>query len=527
MKGRATPVGGGKLVGGAAVLAVGSVIAKVVGAFYRVPLTNILGAEGIGMYQLVFPVFALFTTLATSGIPVALSRIVAEKKAMGQETKKYLASALVALLAVCALAGIFIASLSGVLARAQGNPLTAAGYVTVAPAIFFVGLIAGMRGWFQGEMYMLPTALSNVIEQLVKLGAGIGLALAFADRGIAAAVCGALLGVTVSEITAAAYLVAVYAVRSRKQPARECLRLRRDEAAGMFRVAFPFALLGVIMPLGTFLDSLVIVNALKWSGVGTAAATAQYGLYSGPVASLVNTPVVAIMSLAVAVVPSVSVSRADRDVAAIITKSRMSIKLVYLVGVPAALFFVLFGRSILSVLYPSLPATNLALAANLLSVQAFGVVLVGATQIYISLLQGLDRTVSAVKSLIVSLIVKLVLSLALVRYIGIVGASVASVAMSAVSLLLLGVSFRRLTDVHEEKNIAKVLLAGVIMALAGIAVREYVPAGVAVLAAGAAVCGVAYIWLTTLFGVFSEEELLSLPFGSKFVRFRRAVRFWE
>ena len=527
MRARGAAVGGGKLVGGAAILAAGSIIAKIIGAFYRVPLTNILGAEGIGMYQLVFPVFALFTTLSSSGIPVALSRIVAEKKAAGQETKKYLVSALLSLLAVSALSGILIASLSGVLARLQGNPSTASGYVVVAPAVFFVGAIAAFRGWFQGEMYMVPTAVSNVIEQVVKLGAGIGLALALADRGVVAAVCGALLGVTLSEAVAAVYLTIVYAVRSRRRPARECLRLSKDEARGMFRVAFPFALLGVIMPLGTFLDSLIIVNALGWGGVATEAATAQYGLYSGPVASLVNAPVIAIMSLAMAVVPSVSLSRADRDVAAVVAKSRMSIKLVYLVGVPAALFFVLFGGSILSVLYPALPADSVALAANLLSVQALGVVLVGATQIYISLLQGLDRTFSAVKSLFVALVVKVALSLVLVRYMGIMGASVASVAMSAVSLVLLGVSFRRLTDIHEEKSIAKVLSAGVIMALAGITVREYVPAGVAAVAAGAAVCAVAYVWLTTLFGVFSEDELRSLPFGSKFVRFRRAVRFWD
>lgn len=527
MRARGATAGGGKLVGGAAILAAGSIIAKIIGAFYRVPLTNILGAEGIGMYQLVFPVFALFTTLSTSGIPVALSRIVAEKRAEGRETKKYLVSALISLLAVSALAGILIASLSGVLARVQGNPTTASGYLVIAPAVFFVGVIAALRGWFQGEIYMVPTALSNVIEQLVKLGAGIGFAIAFADRGVVAAVCGALLGVTLSEAVAAVYLVVVYAVRSRKRPVRECLRLSRDEARGMFRVAFPFALLGVIMPLGTFLDSLIIVNALKWGGVATEAATAQYGLYSGPVASLVNAPVIAIMSLAMAVVPSVSLSRADRDLAAIITKSRMSIKLVYLVGVPAALFFVLFGRSILSVLYPALPAASISLAANLLSVQAFGVVLVGATQIYISLLQGLDKTMWAVKSLFAALVVKVVLSLVLVRYTGILGASAASIAMSTVSLILLGVSFRRLTDIHEEKSIAKVLLAGVIMALVGITVREYVPAGVAAIAAGAAVCAVAYIWLTTLFGVFSEEELRSLPFGGKLARFRRAVRFWD
>lgn len=151
----------GKLVGGAAVLAVGSIIAKLIGAFYRVPLTNILGAEGMGIYQLVFPVYALFMTLSTAGIPTALSRIVAEHRARGEGAKKYLAAALLTLVALSALAGILVTALSRVLAEWQGNPAAAGGYVAIAPAIFFVGVIAGLRGWFQGEMYMLPTALST------------------------------------------------------------------------------------------------------------------------------------------------------------------------------------------------------------------------------------------------------------------------------------------------------------------------------------------------------------------------------
>lgn len=76
-----------RITSGAAVLAIGSVVAKMLGALYRVPLTNILGAEGMGMYQLIFPVYALFMVLATAGIPTALSRIVAEKRALGEPTK--------------------------------------------------------------------------------------------------------------------------------------------------------------------------------------------------------------------------------------------------------------------------------------------------------------------------------------------------------------------------------------------------------------------------------------------------------
>ena len=97
---------GNGLMSGASVLATGSVIAKVIGALYRIPLTNVLGAEGMGMYQLVFPVFALFMVLSSAGVPTALSRIVAEKRALGEGVKKYLFASLSALSALISAASI-------------------------------------------------------------------------------------------------------------------------------------------------------------------------------------------------------------------------------------------------------------------------------------------------------------------------------------------------------------------------------------------------------------------------------------
>lgn len=233
------------------------------------------------------------------------------------------------------------------------------------------------------------------------------------------------------------------------------------------------------------------------------------------------------VSLAIAVVPSVSLSRVEHDIKAIMTKSRLSLKLVYLIGVPVALFFIVFGRNMLSLMYPALSDAEIAVSAGLLSVSSLGIVMTGATQIYISLLQGLDRTYSAVKSLFAAIIVKLVLSIVLVRYWGIVGAAVASVAMSATSLVALNLIFSSLTGLRMEKNIAQILASGVIMALIGVVVREYVPTDIGVIAAGIAVSAFVYGWLTTLFGVFSEEEFLSLPFGARLVKIRRIVRFWE
>ncbi len=203
----------GHMLSGAAVLAIGSVLAKVLGALYRVPLTNILGAEGMGMYQLVFPVFALFMVLSTAGIPTALSRMVAEKRAEGAPTKKYLVSAIIVLATLGTLLAILTFALSGQLARWQGNAETRTGFMIVAPTLILVSLIAGFRGWFQGEMYMLPTAVSNIIEQVVKLAVGIGLSVALLPRGVTAAVNGALLGIALSEACALAYLIITFLVR--------------------------------------------------------------------------------------------------------------------------------------------------------------------------------------------------------------------------------------------------------------------------------------------------------------------------
>ena len=351
------------------------------------------------------------------------------------------------------LAGGLITALSHVFARWQGNPAAAGGYAVIAPAVFFAGLVAGFRGWFQGEMYMLPTALSGIVEQLVKLGVGVGLAAALAPRGQNAAVMGAIAGVTVSEFAAACYLAVTCAVRRKKKGGmREGLRLSAAERRAMFRTAAPIALLGVIVPLGAVFDSLIVVNALKWGGADTASATAMYGLYSGPVTSLVNLPVVAAMSLAIAVVPSVSASREERDLGGILAKSRMSVE----AGLSHRRAVVAFshgvGRDILALIYPSLSSAELSTAAKLLAVAAFGVVLTGATQIYVSLLQALDKTKALIISLSFAVLVKVALSLSLVSRIGVMGAAVAGVGMSAVSLVAVTVTFRRLTGVGSEKK---------------------------------------------------------------------------
>lgn len=563
-----------RMFSGAAVLLVGSVVAKMLGALYRIPLTNILGAEGMGMYQLVFPVYALFMVLATAGIPTSLSRTVAEKRALGENVKKYFAVAMCALLVLGLAFGLLMGALSDVLAKRQGNADTRFGFLIIAPAITFVCVISGFRGYFQGQMYMLPTALSNVVEQVVKLAVGIGASYALAKRGVIYAVCGALFGVTASEIVTAAYMGVTYFVRSKKGKREQLVarvslqesdlqsgidkdvlqdetiaqcsekadnsdgrsrstkkarfeRVSRAELKGMLKVALPIAAVAALMPLSSFFDSILIVNMLKAFGLKQGVATAQYGIISGPVNSLINMPVVAIMSLAVAVVPSVSASRATRDIDGVMLKSSLCVRLAYLLGIAFAFYLAVFARNVIGALYPALSEQNAVVAVNVLRITAANVVFLSVMQIYVSLLQAVDKTKYAVFSLIASIIVKIVLDVVLTRYIGINGAAIASLALPVVAYFCTLVSYYKICGLRLEKNVGLNLLSGVIMALCGIAVGSFIKNDIASLAIGFVVCAVVYVWLAFLFNLVGKDDIPHLPLKKLLWALHRTIRFWE
>ena len=511
---------------GATVLAVGGIVAKLLGALYRVPLTNILGAEGMGLYQLVFPVYALFMMLSTVGIPTALSRIVAEQRAKGEPAKKYLFACMLTLVTLSTVSAILVFSLAKYIAISQGNAMAYKGFWIIAPSLVFVGAIAGFRGWFQGEMYMLPTAMSNIIEQVVKLAVGLTLSAVFAKRGVLYAVYGALLGVTASEFVALAYMFVTYIAKTRRTE-KESLKFSKPEARDVFKTAFPIAIVSILLPLSNFFDSIVIVNMLKLFGLSQDVATAQYGLLSGPVSSLVNMPVVVTLSLAIAVVPSVSASRVERDADAIMMKSRLGVKTTYLVSIPFAIFFIVFGKDIITSIYPRLTEEQVDIASKLLMLSSFNVVTLSVMQIYISLLQAVDKTKMAVLSLVCAVIVKTVLQIVLTIYYGILGSCIANVSLGIVALFVSVICYFQVCGLHLEKSVGINLIVGVIMGLAGLVVERYVANGIVACVVGFFVCLAVYTFGVFALGLIGKEEIEFLPASKLLARLHRVIRFWE
>ena len=510
-------------VGGAVVIAVTAVAAKAIGALYRIPLTAVIGAEGIGMYQLIFPVYALFITLTSGAASASVSRLVAETLAKGENPSRYLKTALAVFSAAGAAGALLLAALSGTIAGLQGNGLAVAGYFALSPAVFFVAVSSAMKGYYQGFMEMRPSAFVQIAEQLLKLVIGLMLSRYFFKFGLAAAVAGAALGVTLSEIGGAVFLSA-------------CMPLLKGKTAGLspcrdncakkiVSLSVPILLGGITIPAGFFVDSLIMVNLLKYTGLSTAAATAQYGLLSGTVSSIVNMPSVIIVALAVAVMPTVSKSRTDRDLEAVILKSATSIKLALIVGLPATVLCFALADNILPLLYPTLGAAEIKLAAVLLKISSLGIA--ASAQMYIlnALLQALDKTYVPLKNMLAALAVKTVITVTVTLKAGIAGAAIAVVVMNVLTTILNANYLNALVGKNLKlvKNVSEIMLSGVIITIVALPLSAInVGNAVNIIITSLSVAAV-YLLCLMAFKVFDKTELEGLPLGKLAAKFYRKV----
>lgn len=502
---------------GATLIMLATVLAKVLGACYRIPLTNILGAEGMGVYQLIYPVYSLILTSSSGALPVAVSVLVASATSKGktEEARKLVRSALAALL----FAGIALAAalvlFSGLIGRLQGSEDTRWGYIAIAPSVFFVSGIAVFKGWFQGKANMLPTALSQITEAAVRLVAGLLLAYFLSGYGIAFSVAGALAGVSAAEGFTLLMLYIFYRKNNPPLALRLDYRKAKEEYKAILRISLPITVGSMIFPLTQFVDSFLVVNILSAS-VGTSAATASYGLLSGPVNTLINLPVTFALAVGVAVVPHLAKNRTEHDIDSIRLKLATAVKVSVAIGVPFAALFLAAPLEVLGFLYPALAPAELEEAGVLLRISALTVISLAVMQICVSVQQGLGDTRTPIINLAVGGAVKVVLDVALLFAIGIEGVAIASLLAFTTSATLNALSLTRLTGKNPDmlKNSGVILLCGVIICLP-VPIAAVFGGSRALTLAVATVAGTIYLAALFVLPVFRKCELLSLPFGGK------------
>lgn len=420
---------------GAAIIAAGGFLAKLIGALYRIPLTNLIGGYGMGLYQMVYPFYCLLLTVSATGIPSSIAKMAAERRARKLSDKPVLKSALLLFLSIGAFGTLLMIALAPLLSRAQDCPDLKSGYIALAPSVFLVSAISVFRGWFQGNNNMLPTALSEVTEQLVKVA--FGLLFAYLYRSdVQKAVTFILLSVSVSE--AAALLLMLLLFRRVPAPFAGLNDGGRVAVKSVLRLSIPVTLSSALLPLSGLLDSVIIVRLLKRY---TENAVTLYGLFSGGAVTLVNLPVSVCYGIAAASVPAVSAASArpsdevrGTEETEGRTAKRARRRMLYAlfvtaaVSVPCALGLFFLARPAARIIFRALSAEETEVLVKLVRTLSVSAVFLSCTQTLSACLTGLGKPKYAAISMAVAVAAKTALNIALVSLpkISVYGAAIAA-----------------------------------------------------------------------------------------------------
>ena len=406
-----------KFLRGAAVMTGGFLLAKAIGAVYRISLTGILGSYGMGLYQMAYPLFLLFLTCTSAGIPSALSRVVAAESARGGAATGHMKTAL----RLFALVGLVGSALMGIVAvfmsRLQQEENLTACYLALSPSVFLCALVSVLRGYFQGKNNMLPTAASEVVEQAVKAGFGFAAAQAAASP-VGGAVL-ALAGVSISELVALIILVQRY------RGERRVKSLRKVRAYSLLSAVLPVMAAASLLPLSRTIDSVVVVRLMAHY---TGRAVALYGLFTGGVMSLVDLPASLTGGFVAAAIPLVSSSSSKGDSEAAKKNAALALLLTFALSVPCALVLFFGASPIVRLLYANLSKEDLATVISLVRLSSVSAVSLSAVNTLAACLTGMGRAKHAATAMFAAISVKLVLQILLVSRpaLSVGGAAIAS-----------------------------------------------------------------------------------------------------
>lgn len=433
-----------------------SFVAKAIGAAYRLPLTNLLGAAGIGAYQLVFPVYVLVLALTSSAMPVLLARQIAKDAAFGYAVFRKALS----LLALTGGGGaIALLALAYPLAHLQGYGAMWLGYVVLSPAVLAVGLSAAYRGWFSATMHTGVLSGAALMEQIAKLS-GLLFAFWLAKRGDVPAVLGALLGVTLAETAALIWYVTAYFALGYRMGKP----LVNVPVKALWQSSLPITACNLVLPVVAGLDSLLLVNLAVWAGADSAEAVNRYGLLTGAAGTVTNLPVVLTLAFVTLVVPVVSRAVGRRQIAEVRRSSTDTLWLVTALSLPCAVGLALLSPQVVALLYPRLSADEAAYCVVLMRIASLGIPVIALQQVYNALLQAVERSKTGAKQMAIGGAVKLLGNVTLVPLLGMAGAAVSSVLCYVTVLVLNSTTYTRLTGRYRlAKPLAATAFASLCM----------------------------------------------------------------
>lgn len=432
---------------GAAILGVAGVIIKFLGAVFRIPLGNIIGDTGMAYYQTAYPIYVFLLAITTAGFPTAVSRMVSERTAEGNDREAYRIFRLsIVLIAAVGAACFIILMLGSSFMASFTSPEAVYSIRAIAPALLLVPLMAAFRGYFQGLQDMMPTAVSQITEQFFRVFCGLTLTVIIVTKGsgLEYAAAGAAFGATAGGCMGLLTVFIIF-LKKKKSLIRKVEETPEDmpsERVGsiikrIVLIAIPITIGASVMAVMSGIDLLMVTKRLMAGGLSLKQATGLYGQMTGFAASLINLPQVLTQGIALSLVPAIAAAASRGDTEFKHRNMQLGLRTAMIIGMPCTVGLLVLPRQIMLLLYPTQKESALS-AAGCLAVLALGVVFLSTAQALTGMLQGIGKQMVPVANLAVGAVFKIVITYVLtaIPSINIKGAAAGTVCAYAIASIL-------------------------------------------------------------------------------------------
>ena len=524
---------------GTFILTIAGFVVKVIGSLNWIFVSRILGGEGIGLYQMAFPIYFLAMSVSQAGVPVAISIITAERVALDDiyGAKRVFRISMTLMLATGLAFSVLTYFGAGWLIDWQfiRDPRAHYSVVVLAPAIFFVTLLASSRGYLQGWQRMTPTAMSQIVEQIFRVITMILFASLLMPWGIEFGAAGASLGALAGAVTGLIVLVYYHWRLDRdieRDYGKHLKPLPGTEQQStfvimkrIFKLALPVSAASLMLPVVSNLDLLIVPQRLEAAGYSVNQATELFGYLNGMAVPLVNLSTILTASMAVSIVPAISEAMALKRPDRVYSQTAASVRISNFVCFPAFVIVFILATPISSLIY------NAPGAGPAVMISAVSIVLLGLHQVSTAVLQGMGHPTIPMVNMILAAAAKVVLNwnLTAIPALGIMGSAWATAADMGVAAVINLFFIYRFTGYHIEiGQLLKTIAAAIFMAIAvkGFYDGTMLLWGIGAISTFGAVFFGIVIYLAALVAVggMHEADMASIPMIGKFgIRLMRRI----
>ncbi|MCL2517874.1 MAG: polysaccharide biosynthesis protein [Oscillospiraceae bacterium] len=520
---------------GVLILTLSNLLIKVIGAMYKIPLTNIIGDEGMGYFSVANRIYVWFYMLSTAGLPIALAKMISESRTKNniREIKKIYNIALKSFL-IIGFTGMAVMILgSRLFGIAMKSEATYMCIIAIAPTLFFVCVSSAMRGFFQGYQNMFPTAISQILEAAGKLILGILFTLYAMDQGyeLPLVAAFAIAGLTIGAAAGMLFLMIVKFFHKDEIIQDESLPVRDNKSLliTLVKLAVPITISASIMSLTDLIDVFLILRRLQDIGFTEATAQAINGNYTQYAVTLLNFPPILIYPISYSIMPLIAGALAANDKLKAITASKTAIKVAAIIAIPCALGMSVLSKPILNIFF--VRDASVDMAAPLLSILAPSVFFIGMLSVTNAILQANGFVRKPIISMLCGAAGKLIISTTLIGIpaVGIYGAPIGTfvcyLIITAMNLYFLS------KYVGITPGIIKIffrpLIAAVACALAAIGANLFftmiIPGRIATLGS-IAVAGLIYVIILFLIKGITQDDILMMPKGTKILKILQKIK---